>query len=225
MNQKIVVIGAGGFACQLLDVLEACCNHSRTQYDILGYIVEPAWGKPGSVINGFPILGDFDWLDNYKENIFAISAVADPDVKFRLVKRAKEHGVRFCNVIHPLAILTRNLSMGEGTVMHANCITSYQSHIGSHVHLNMGCTIGEKTCIEDYVTLSPGVHISGDVTVGMGAFIGTGVNIIEKVHIGEWSVIGAGSTIIHNVPPNTTVVGVPGKVIKTREGGSHTSSE
>ena len=46
---------------------------TRTQYDILGYIVEPAWGKPGSVINGFPILGDFDCLDTYKENIFAIS--------------------------------------------------------------------------------------------------------------------------------------------------------
>jgi len=54
-----------------------------------------------------------------------------------------------------------------------------------------------------------------------GCYVGTGANINGKIHIGEWSIIGAGSTIVKDVPPNTTVVGVPGQVIKTREPGWH----
>jgi sugar O-acyltransferase (sialic acid O-acetyltransferase NeuD family) len=220
LSGKIVIIGAGGLSLQMLDILEAC-NHAGTQYKIFGYIVESIWGKPGVELNGFPVLGDFDWFDTCKEEVFAITAVAAPEVRFHLVKKAKEKGIRFCNIIHPDTILTRQMSIGEDVVVHAGCILSYQNRIGSHVIVNMDCTIGEKTRIEDFVTLSPGVNVSGDVTIGMGAYIGTGADIIEKVHIGEWSVIGAGSTIIRDVPPNTTVVGVPGKVIKTREAGWH----
>ena len=220
MSQKIVMIGAGGLSCQVLDILEAC-KHLGRRYEILGYIVESKWGKPNIEINGYPILGDFDWFDTCKEEVFAITAVAAPEVRFRLVKKAMERGVSFCNVIHPATILTRQLSIGQDVVLHAGCILSFQTRIGNHVIMNMNCTIGENTFIRDFVTLSPGVNISGDVIIGTGAFIGTGTNIIENVQIGEWSVIGAGSTIISDVPPNTTVVGVPGKVIKTREAGWH----
>ncbi len=218
MNRRIVIIGAGGLSCQVLDILEAC-NHSGPRYEILGYIVDSMWEKPGVEINGFRVLGDLDWFDTCQEEVFAITAVAAPDARFHLVEKAKERGIRFCNIIHPDTILTRNMSVGEDVIMHAGCILSNQNGIGNHVIVNMDCTIGEKTLIEDFVTLSPGVNVSGDVTVGMGTFIGTGADIIEKVRIGEWSVIGAGCTIIRDVPPNTTVVGVPGKVIKTRDAG------
>jgi acetyltransferase EpsM len=57
--------------------------------------------------------------------------------------------------------------------------------------------------------------------VGAGCYVGTGANIIEKKQLGEWSIIGAGSMIVEDVPANSTVVGVPGKVIKTSEEGWH----
>jgi serine acetyltransferase len=53
--------------------------------------------------------------------------------------------------------------------------------------------------------------------LGKGCYIGTGANIIEGINIGEWSIIGAGSAVIREVQANTTVVGVPGKTIKTRK--------
>ena len=78
--------------------------------------------------------------------------------------------------------------------------------------------------IGDFATVSPGTHISGNVTIRTGCNIGTGVNIINRLELGEWSVIGAGSTLIRNVPPNTTVVGVPGKVVTQREDGWYLKS-
>ena len=63
------------------------------------------------------------------------------------------------------------------------------------------------------------------MTVGEGAFVGTGATVLEKICIGAWSVVGAGAVITRDVPPNSTVVGVPGRVIKTRGDGWQFHSE
>jgi acetyltransferase-like isoleucine patch superfamily enzyme len=75
--------------------------------------------------------------------------------------------------------------------------------------------------LEDFVTMAPGVHVSGNVCLGEGCYVGTGANIIDKKRLGKWSIVGAGSMIISDVPANSTVVGVPAKVIKMREDGWH----
>ena len=69
------------------------------------------------------------------------------------------------------------------------------------------------------MTVSPLTNIARACTLSTGSFVSVGVTIIDKINVGEWSMIGGGSTIIRDVPPNATVVGVPGKVIKTREAG------
>ena len=101
----------------------------------------------------------------------------------------------------------------------AGSILTNQIRIGNHVHINLDCTIGHDAILQDFTTLAPGVHVSGNVAFGHGCYVGTGANILEKLHIGEWSIIGAGSTITKDVPANTTVVGLPGIVVKTRESG------
>jgi len=88
--------------------------------------------------------------------------------------------------------------------------------VGDHAHLNLGCTVGHDSILEPFVTLAQGVHVSGHVRIGTGSCVGTGVNIIQNINIGSWSIVGAGSTVIRDVPANTTVVGVPARVIKER---------
>lgn len=218
--QKVVIIGSGAFGRNVLDVFDAV-NEVKPTYDVIGYISDPQYGTPGTYVNDKPILGGFDWFKEHKHDVQAIGAVGPPELRRRLVKRAEEMGVRFCSVVHPSAILTRWVTIGEGTVITAGCIFNNRIRIGNHVLINLGCTIGEDVILEDYATLQPGVHVSGSITFGEGCYVGTGANIIEMKHIGAWSVVGAGSAIIGDVPKNTTVVGVPGKVIKTRPDGWH----
>jgi sugar O-acyltransferase (sialic acid O-acetyltransferase NeuD family) len=219
-KRKIVILGAGGFAREVLDIFEAC-NKVGQDYDVLGYVVESRYGSTGTVFNDKPILGDFDWLSRYAKEVYAICAVGAPQLRLRLVRFAKERGLRFCSIIHPTAVLTRWVTIGEGVVITAGCVLTNQIHIGNHVHVNLDCTIGHDAVLDDFVTLAPGVHVSGKVALSTGCYIGTGSNIIDNVHIGEWSIVGAGSTIVKDVPANTTVVGVPGRVIKTRNSGWH----
>ena len=220
MNKKIVLLGAGGHAREVLDVIEAC-RQAGDDVEVLGYIVDKKYGLPGTIINEKQILGDFDWYANRASELYAICAVGNPVLRFRFAKRVKSLKGKFISFIHPKATITKWTTIGQGVIIAAGCVLTNHILLGNHVHLNPGCTIGHDTIIGDYVTLTQGVNIAGKVKISDGCFIGTGSNIIDRIHVGEWSIIGAGSTVIHNIPANTTVVGVPGRVIKTRTSGWH----
>lgn len=85
-----------------------------------------------------------------------------------------------------------------------------------------GVIIGETTIIGDNVTLYQGVTLGGTgkehgkrhPTVGNNVMISTGAKVLGSFTIGDNSKIGAGSVVLKEVPPNSTVVGVPGRVVK-----------
>lgn len=85
-----------------------------------------------------------------------------------------------------------------------------------------GVIIGETTIIGDNVTLYQGVTLGGTgkehgkrhPTVGNNVMISAGAKVLGSFTIGDNSKIGAGSVVLREVPPNSTVVGVPGRVVK-----------
>lgn len=218
--QNIAILGTGGFAREVLDIFMAR-NAISPQYEILGFIDENPdhWGR---VLNGYPVLGGFDWFDTRDTaEIQAICGVGNPAVRRKLIQKAATPGLRFCNIIHPTAGLTPFVELGEGVVVTAGCIFTNQIKVGNHVHVNLDCTIGHDCIIEDFCTVAPGVHVSGNAHVKTGCDIGTGAVIIQGITIGEWSIVGAGAVVTKDIPANTTSVGVPAKVIKEREPGWH----
>lgn len=165
------------------------------------------------MVNDTPVLGSFDWLAAHSTQVKAICGIGSPATRQKMIRQAGEIGVEFFSVIHPRAITTRWLTLGEGSIITAGCILTNNITIGNHVHLNLDCTVGHDAVLEDFVTVSPGVHISGNVTLKQGCFIGTGANIIEGKTIGEESVIGAGSVVVKDIPDHVTAVGIPAKPI------------
>lgn len=85
-----------------------------------------------------------------------------------------------------------------------------------------GVIIGETTIIGDNVTLYQGVTLGGTgkehgkrhPTIGNNVMISTGAKVLGSFTIGDNSKVGAGSVVLNEVPPNSTVVGVPGRVVK-----------
>jgi sugar O-acyltransferase (sialic acid O-acetyltransferase NeuD family) len=217
-SNKVVIIGAGGFAREVVDIIDAI-NQQKPSYEVLGYLVDPQYGKSGTIINDLPILGGIEWLENYQSKVNVLIAVGASNSRFRIFQRIKRFGCHFVSIIHPNALITRWVTIGDGTIIGAGSILTNQIRIGNQVVINLDCTIGHDVVLEDFVTLSPGVHISGNVNLRQGSYIGTGANVIEKISVGDWAIIGAGSTVVREIPPNTTAVGVPAKVIKTMQEG------
>ena len=85
-----------------------------------------------------------------------------------------------------------------------------------------GVIIGETTIIGDNVTLYQCVTLGGTgkehgkrhPTIGNNVMISAGAKVLGSFKIGDNSKIGAGSVVLEEVPPNSTVVGVPGRVVK-----------
>ncbi|WP_282021085.1 serine O-acetyltransferase [Planomicrobium okeanokoites] len=85
----------------------------------------------------------------------------------------------------------------------------------------MGVVIGETCIIGDNVTLFQGVTLGGTgkengkrhPTLEDNVLVATGAKVLGSITIGEGSKVGAGSVVLKTVPPNSTVVGIPGKVV------------
>ncbi|HZT05550.1 MAG TPA: serine O-acetyltransferase [Chloroflexota bacterium] len=94
---------------------------------------------------------------------------------------------------------------------------------GFFIDHGMGVVIGETTQIGDGVTLYQGVTLGGTgkergkrhPTIGNNVLISVGAKVLGAIEVGDNVKIGAGSVVLRSVPPNSTVVGVPGWVVAT----------
>jgi len=94
---------------------------------------------------------------------------------------------------------------------------------GFFIDHGMGVVIGETTEIGDHVTLFQGVTLGGTgkergkrhPTLGNHVVVGAGAKILGGIKIGDNVKIGANSVVLKSVPPNSTVIGVPARIIKT----------
>ena len=102
--------------------------------------------------------------------------------------------------IHPAAAIGKNFFIDHG----------------------MGVVVGETAIIGDNVLLYQGVTLGGTgketgkrhPTIGNNVVIGTGAKVLGNIIIGDNSYIGANAVVIKDVPPNSTVVGIPGRITK-----------
>lgn len=114
-------------------------------------------------------------------------------------KAARKTGIE----IHPGAVIGKGLFIDHGA----------------------GVVIGETTIIGDNVTLYQGVTLGGTgketgkrhPTLGDNVMVSAGAKLLGSFTVGENSKIGAGSVVLNEVPPNCTVVGVPGRVVKRKD--------
>jgi serine O-acetyltransferase len=95
---------------------------------------------------------------------------------------------------------------------------------GLFIDHGMGVVIGETSVIGDNVLIYQGVTLGGTSmrqekrhpTIGNNVVIGSGAKLIGAITIGDNVKIGAGSVVTNSVPPNATVIGVPGRVVAIR---------
>lgn len=98
------------------------------------------------------------------------------------------------------------------------------AEIGKGVFIDhgMGVVIGETAIVGDYATLYQGVTLGGTgketgkrhPTIGQNVVVGAGAKVLGNIQIGDRVRIGAGSVVLRNIPANSTVVGVPGRIVR-----------
>jgi len=216
--RKVVILGAGGFAREVLWVFREAIKADH-QWEVLGFIDEEPENH-GKLICDLPVLGGFEWFRRVdKSGIKVICGAGTPKTKKHFVEKAESLGLGFCSVIHPNVRMSKYVEIGKGTVITAGNIMTTQVEIRKYVSLNLNCTLGHDSTIEDYCNIAPGYHITGNVTLKEGVDFGTGAIILQGLTVGKWSIIGAGAVVVNSIPDNVTAVGVPARVVKGQPEG------
>lgn len=159
-------------------------------------------------IYGLKVSGPIDLLKSGS----GVIAIGDNKIRKNINNRLLK--VKWETVIHPSAIISEDVEIGEGTVIMAGAILQPGVKIGKHCIINTGACIDHDCQINDYVHIAPNTSLAGGVKVGEGTLIGIGSSIIPNITIGQWSMIGAGCVVVYDQPDNCTVVGSPAKPIK-----------
>jgi serine O-acetyltransferase len=134
-------------------------------------------------------------------------------------------------LLHRLAhkLYTMNVPLVPRVISQfSRALTGIEIHPGAKIGRRffidhgMGVVIGETAEIGDDVLLYQGVTLGGTgkergkrhPTVGNHVVVGTGAKILGNIRVGDCVKIGAGSVVVHPVPDNSTVVGIPGRVVR-----------
>lgn len=215
--KKLVVIGAGGYAQEVLWVVDDINSQSQV-WDFLGFIDPLRSSRKGELHYDRPILGGWDDVKEESDIYFACG-IGNPASREKECTEAERRGYRPAALVHPSVICARHVQIGEGTVIGAGSIISPYAKLGRHCALNLGVTIGHNAHVGDFCVISPGVQVLGGVTLKQNVFLGANAAIFPGRTVGAEAVVGANSFLLTNLAPSTSVVGVPAiRFVKSKPG-------
>lgn len=207
-----MVVGVGGFGRETLDVLEAVGQMSPT-WHLLGVLDDaPAETDLERIYaRGMRFLGSTQaWLDGGNEASYVVG-VGAPATRRSIAERFELAGLTAATLIHPRAQAGTSTRIGLGSVVCAGAVISTNVTIGRHVHLNPNSTIGHDTELGDFVSINPGAVISGDCRVEHESLVGASGTVLQGLVVGQGAIVGASACVVRDVPPRTTVKGVPAR--------------
>ncbi|MCS4434552.1 acetyltransferase [Aquiflexum gelatinilyticum] len=204
----MIVAGAGGHALECLDILSKDGLPSLLEFfdDVTNEKL---------VLKEYLIIRDQAQVESHfaKDPRF-ILAVGNPALRWMFFERFTQAGGKmvhllgFNNTISPFAKL-------EGVDIFNHCFIGSQAKIGQGSLVNTGAQVHHEVEVGEFCEISPRAVILGAAKIGNQTRIGANATILPKIKIGNHVIIGAGSVITKDVPDHVTVVGVPGRIIKT----------
>lgn len=212
MLKDIVILGTGGVAEGIIWIIEMI-NSIEEQWNILGYIDNEK--ECGSIICGYPVIGNDDWLLKYDRTIYAACAIGFPGVRKKVIGRfLTKENIIFPRLISPKALVSDRAEIGEGCVIYPGTVVAPNVKVKDHVLVNYNCTLGHDSQIGPYTCMNPGVNIAGCVSIGEACLFGANSSTKQQLVIGDHCTVGLGAVVLYSVDSETTVVGNPARVLK-----------
>ena len=210
---ELILLGGGGHARSVLAAL------AQASIAVRGYLA-PA---PGPLSAHLAHLGDDDALTDFDpaqtQVVSGLGSAGSTRRRRELFERVSGTGFRFASVMHPRSFVDPAAQLGEGVHVLAGAVVNAGAIVGDDVIINSGAIVEHDAVIGSHSHITPGAVIAGAVRLGDGVHLGLGARVIQGIRIGSESIVGAGAVVIRDVEANSTVVGVPARLLSAQAQG------
>jgi sugar O-acyltransferase (sialic acid O-acetyltransferase NeuD family) len=210
---SLVILGAGGFARHVLALVDAI-NADRAAFKVLGFLEREPVNTPLIARTGYEVLGDDSLLASLDAEY--LIGVGSPALRARLDHLATKLGRKAPIAVHPAAVLESRARLDAGVMVMAGGCVEADAVVHRHAYVNVNAVVGHDSRIGAHVTISPNAVIGGGSIIEDDVAIGANATIKQGRTVGHGSTVGANAMVARDVPPGSTVVGVPARVVKER---------
>lgn len=215
--QRVVVIGAGGLAKRVLDIVERTPDQM-----VVGLIAIDR--AAGETFAGYPVLGgDADLPAVVARHAVdgALVAIGDNWRRAAVARAAcaAVPGLRLATAVHPSVQIARGATIGAGAIVSAGAILDSDACVGLLTLVQLGATVGHDAVLDEHASLGSHAGAGGAARIGAYSAVGVGALLVHRVSVGAHTVIGAGATVTRDVPAYVVAYGTPARVVRTRQAG------
>ena len=196
----ILLIGGGGHCRSCIDVIEA-----EGKYKIAGIVNQP--GGNADPFLGYEVLGDDgdlpELFKKYTIALITVGQIKSTDLRVKLFQQLRSLGFELATIISPRAYVSKNASLGAGTIVMHDSLVNAGAKIGNNCILNTKSLVEHDAIVEDHCHISTSSVVNGGTIIREKTFIGSNTITKEYITVGKNSVIGAGLRVVCDVQENT----------------------
>ena len=188
--KKIIIIGAGGHAKVIADIIKSNGD------ELVGFLDDDETK---------PVLGKVEDYAEYPDCCFI------GNTKIR--KKLSNLPVKWHTAIHPSAVISDSVTIAEGTVVMPNAVINSDTKIGRHCIINTSAVVEHDNVIGDYAHISAGAKLGGTVTIGNSTWVDMGAVVKNNIKITDNVIVSAGAVVINDIPESAIYTGMPASKI------------
>jgi len=211
LSDSIVIVGGGGHACAVIDVLQGLGT-----WDILG-LLDPALPMR-SERYGVTVLGGDDLLDLLVErrcNIaIGIGQTRTNSPRHGVFERLDAMGARLPAIISRRAYVSARATLGPAVQILHGAIVNADASIGANSIVNSRALVEHEACIGRGCHIATGAIINGRASIGDRCFVGSGAIVLQTVDLTNDVIVGAGAVVTSPLTTPGTYVGIPARPTK-----------
>jgi sugar O-acyltransferase (sialic acid O-acetyltransferase NeuD family) len=209
MKDSILIIGGGGHAKVLIELLEEI-----NKYELVG-IIDHSLTTNEEVL-GYPVLGNDKTLTTMfsmgvHKAVVGIGSRGSNLQRAKVWKMAIDLGFNFPTLIHPHSYVSSRAKISEGCQILVKAVVNTDVIIGPISVINTSVVVEHECKIGFNVFTGTGSTMCGKVIVGDHSFIGANACLLPEIEIGTNCLVAAGALLTKKFPSSTNVKGVPAK--------------
>jgi sugar O-acyltransferase (sialic acid O-acetyltransferase NeuD family) len=212
IEKKICILGTGGFGREVLCLLIDVIASTNLKIEEIACFMESDENFKENKIMGVDVI-PLSSFEPEKYNV--VVAIGTPSTRKIVVEKLPAE-TTYTTIIHPSAIISADVEIGEGSIICAGTILTCNIKIGKHSHLNLHTTIGHDCIMGDFFTTAPAANISGNCYFEDSVYFGTSSAVRQGVKICDNVTIGMGGIVVKDITEEGVYIGNPLKKLEKK---------